>query len=121
MSSSVVTWKGTLRQLFILLRPLPTYPPPSHTTVYIREVHVLIHTGKGGGVVLNQREGKRGNRVRITKMGQNTSMTECTQKIGYLQSINSLCVELENVPLITFWSKILGEDDNSIVVCISFK
>jgi hypothetical protein len=46
-------------------------------------------------------------------------MTECTQNIGYLQSINSLCVELENVSLLTFWSKILGDDFSSIVVCIS--
>jgi hypothetical protein len=35
--------------------------------------------------------------------------------------MNSLCVELEKMPLITFWSKFLGDDDSSIVVCISFK
>jgi hypothetical protein len=46
-------------------------------------------------------------------------MSECTQEIGFLQSINSLCVELEKMPLITFWSKFLGDDDSSIVVCIT--
>jgi hypothetical protein len=27
--------------------------------------------------------------------------------IGYLQMVNSLCVELEKMPLITFWSPFL--------------
>jgi hypothetical protein len=36
---------------------------------------------------LNQREGGRGNRLQ--GWVENTNMTECTQEIGYLQSINS--------------------------------
>ncbi len=51
-----------------------------------------VHTGKGGGGhgmggELNQREGERGN---ISQSWvENTNMTECTQEIGYLQSVNS--------------------------------
>ncbi len=36
---------------------------------------------------MNQREGERGNRLQ--GWVENTNMTECTQEIGYLQSINS--------------------------------
>ena len=40
---------------------------------------------------MNQREGERGNRgeYRSQSWVENTNMTECTQEIGYLQSINS--------------------------------
>ncbi len=31
--------------------------------------------------------------------------------IGYLQRVNSLCVELEKMPLITFWGTFLEDDD----------
>ncbi len=56
-----------------------------------------LFTIKGGGVVANQREGERGNRgeYRSKSWVENTNMTDCTQEIGYLQSINSLFVELE--------------------------
>jgi hypothetical protein len=39
---------------------------------------------------MNQREGDRGNRgeYRSQIWVENTNMTECTQEIGYLQSIN---------------------------------
>jgi hypothetical protein len=48
-----------------------------------------MHTGKGG--VLNQREGERGNRgeYRSQSWVENTNMTESTQEISYLQSMNS--------------------------------
>jgi hypothetical protein len=39
----------------------------------------------------------------------------CTHEIGYLQSINSLCVGLKELTLITFWNKLFGY--GSIVVC----
>ncbi len=48
----------------------------------------------GGGVLVNQREGERGNRgeFRSQKLVvENAYMTECTPEIGYLQSINSVC------------------------------
>jgi hypothetical protein len=73
------------------------------------------------GGVLNQRERERGNRGEYKSQSgiENTKMTECTQEIGYLQSINSQCVELEKMPLITFRSKYLGDNDRSVVICIS--
>ncbi len=53
---------------------------------------MVSNKGKGGrGGELNQREGERGNRgeYRSQSWVENTNMTECTQEIGYLQSINS--------------------------------
>jgi hypothetical protein len=46
---------------------------------------------EGGGGELNQREGVRGNRLvyRSQSCVESTNVTECTQEIGYLQSINS--------------------------------
>jgi hypothetical protein len=66
-------------------------------------LHILIHKGKGGGEVLNQREGERGNRGKYSSQSwvENTNMTECTPK-------NCECVELEKMPLIIFWSIVLG-------------
>ncbi len=72
---------------------------------------------KGGGVVMNQREWERGDRgeYRSQAVSKNTNRTECTQEIGYLQSVKSLCVELEKTPLITFilfnfshWKRVPG-------------
>jgi hypothetical protein len=62
---------------------------------------------RGGGVVVNQREGES----TYHKAGSKIPMTKCTKEIGYLifQS-KTLCVELEKMPLITFWSKCLGND-----------
>ncbi len=62
-----------------------------------------------------QREGERGNRAEYRSQSwvENTNMTECSQEIGYLQSYN-LCVELGKMPLITFWSEYLEEDDEWI-------
>jgi hypothetical protein len=46
--------------------------------------------GRGGGE-LNQREEERGNKeeYRSKSWVEDSNMTECTQDIGYLQSINS--------------------------------
>jgi hypothetical protein len=62
----------------------PPPPPPSHTV----QTYVYIITRGGGGVVVNKREGERGNRgeCRLKSWVENTIMTECTQEIGYLQS-----------------------------------
>jgi hypothetical protein len=63
----------------------PHIPPPLQTVcVYT----VQIHTGKGGKC--NQRDGERGNtgEYRSQSWVQNTNMTECTQEIDNLQSIN---------------------------------
>jgi hypothetical protein len=54
--------------------------------------NILMQTGKGGGErggELNQREGERSNRGESQSSVENTNMTECSQEIGYLQSINS--------------------------------
>jgi hypothetical protein len=45
---------------------------------------------------LNQREGERGNRSK--SLLENTNMTECTQEIGYLQSINPTYKHLSQLP-----------------------
>jgi hypothetical protein len=57
---------------------------------------------------VNQREVERGNRGEYISQRwvEKTNMTEFTQESVYLQSINSLCVELEKMPLITFWNKL---------------
>jgi hypothetical protein len=51
----------------------------------------LFTQGRGEGGELNQREGEKGNtgEYRSQSWVENTNMTECTQEIGYLQSINS--------------------------------
>jgi hypothetical protein len=63
MSSSKkkLTCKGTLRQVFICLRP-ETHTPPPHS---IREKcmkYAYSHREGGGGEELNQREKERGDR-----------------------------------------------------------
>ncbi len=45
-----LTYKGTLRQMFICLRPRTLYPPPPPYTLHTCTVYgLLFHTGKGGG------------------------------------------------------------------------
>jgi hypothetical protein len=55
-----LTFKGTLRQVFICLRPGTPYPhiPPLHT-VYVMQYTVYLFTQERdeGGGELNQREG----------------------------------------------------------------
>ncbi len=58
----------------------PHTPPPPYT-LYVYRIH--IHSGKGGGGELNQREGWRGNSSK--SWVTNSNMTDCTV---YLQSIN---------------------------------
>ncbi len=53
--------KGTLRQVFICLRPRTPYP--TLHTVYVYTVYVLIHTGDGGGGESWIRERVRGATV----------------------------------------------------------
>jgi hypothetical protein len=57
-----VTWKGTLRQLFILLRPLPTYPPPGTHCTYVKYIYIFPQGRGGGGSVEPERreEGQQG-------------------------------------------------------------
>jgi hypothetical protein len=93
-----------LRQLFICLSP---HPPVTNCT----NLRIHNHTGGGGSGRDNRGEYRLQSRV------ENTIMTECTQEIGYLQSINSLCVGLKELTLITFWNKLFEYGDSSIVVC----
>ncbi len=63
-------------------------PPP---LTHCRRVYgVLIHRGREEGRVEPERRGE-GNRgaYRYQSWVKNTSMTECPQETGYLQSINS--------------------------------
>jgi hypothetical protein len=62
-----LTYKGTLRQLFICLGPRNSYPP---YTLYVYTVYLFIQ-GRGGE--LNQREEERGNRSQ--SWVENTIMT----------------------------------------------
>jgi hypothetical protein len=50
------TCKGTLRPVFICVRPRTPYPPPSYT-LYTSIKHTYSHTKGGDGGELNQREG----------------------------------------------------------------
>ncbi len=56
-SSKKITYKGTLRQVFICLRPRTPYPPPRTHYIRLRVYSILIHTGRGGGGEMNQIEG----------------------------------------------------------------
>ncbi len=76
--------------MFICLRPRTRYPPPPVHTVYVYIVY-LFTQGREVGGELNQREEEKGDTgdYRPQSWVKNTNMTECTQEIGYLQSINS--------------------------------
>ncbi len=76
-----LTCKGTLRQVFICLRPRTQY-----RSLHIRAYNILIHTGKGGE--LNQREGQRSNSSQSWVV--NTNMTA---------SISTLINTWQKVPL----------------------
>jgi hypothetical protein len=56
-----------------------TPPPPLHTTHCIRVSSKLIHTGRGGGERLNQREGAKGNSSQ--SWVENTYMTDCISSL----------------------------------------
>ncbi len=76
-----------------------TPPPP------IRTYTVLIHTGKvgrGSGEPERREEGQQGE-ITDQKAGSRIpTWLKVRKEFGYLQSINSLYVELEKMPLITF-------------------
>ncbi len=84
-----LTWKGTLRQVVICLRPGPPFPPLH--TVYTCIQYTYSHREGGRGEELNKREGERRNRreCRSQSWVENTKISECTQEIGYFQSVNS--------------------------------
>jgi hypothetical protein len=89
-------WKSDLESDFAAVLYLYEPPPsPKRKTLGIQKhTYIYLFTqGRGGGVVLNQREGERGNRgeYRSQSLIENTNTTECTQKIGYLRSIHSVC------------------------------
>ncbi len=93
-SSSIVgSESGQIQN--IKLQHNPIHPPPPLHTVFVHIIYstVLIRKGKGGGVVVIQREVERANRGEYCTLSQswveNSFMTECTQEIGHLQSINS--------------------------------
>ncbi len=69
-----LTCKGTLRQVFICLRPRTRYPPRLHT-IYVYTVHLFTQERAGWGGELNQREGSRGNKV--TMVGRIYQHTDC--------------------------------------------
>ncbi len=72
-----MTYKETLRQVFIYLRPRTPYPPPQHTVhVYAcTNKYTYYHREGGEGGELNQREGEMGNSLQIWV--ENTNMTDC--------------------------------------------
>ncbi len=79
--------KGTLRQVFICLRLRTPFPPP--LTHCLRVNSILIHTGKKGGGRVEPERRVEGQQGRSQSWVENTNKTECSQEIGYLQSINS--------------------------------
>jgi hypothetical protein len=71
---------------------MPHTPPPPHLhTVNLIQYTYSHREEEEGGRKLNQREEERGNteEYRSQSWVENTNMTEFTQEIGYLQSINS--------------------------------
>ncbi len=93
-------------------RCLSIWDPEPHTlltlTQCIRIYSTLIRTGKGEGGELNQRVGERGNTLeyKSQRWVENTYMTECTQEIGYIRSINSD----KHLPQSLFTGQILDDD-----------
>jgi hypothetical protein len=59
-----LTYKGTLRQVFICVRPRTPKPPFTHC---IHVYSIFIHTGKGGGVELTREKGRRAT---VLKLGR---------------------------------------------------
>jgi hypothetical protein len=60
-SSKKLTCKGTLRPVFICLRPRTPYPPPPNTLDTCIQYTYSHKEGGGEGGELCQREGERGN------------------------------------------------------------
>ncbi len=91
-STKKITCKLTLRQVLISLRPRTPYPPPPPPYTHcirVYSIQNLVTQRRGGGVEPERRlEGNRGQ-YRSQSWVENTNMTESTQEIGYLPSINS--------------------------------
>jgi hypothetical protein len=81
-----MTYKGTLRQVFICLRAKTPYTTPLHT-VYVHTVYLFTQGGVKGGGELNQREGEKGNRIQ--SWVENTNITDCIS--SQLTMINTCC------------------------------
>ncbi len=79
--------KGLYGRCLSVWGPITPYSPLH--TIYVDTVYLFTH-GRGGGGKLNQRseEGQQG-KYRSQSWVENTNMTECTQEIAYLKSINS--------------------------------
>ncbi len=69
---------------------------------------------------MNQRKGERCNRgeYRSQSWVEKTTWLNLRKKSPVYKL--SLCVELEKMPLITFWNKFVRDDNSSIAACISF-
>jgi len=76
--------------------PLPLY------SLYSVYVHVLIHRGKRRGVVLNQREGRGATGESTDHKDESKIPTLLKVRKTFINSV----VELEQMPLITFWSNV---------------
>jgi hypothetical protein len=73
-----LTCKGTLRQVFICLRPSTPYPLLPYTLYTC--IQYIIHTEEWGEVEeLNQREGWRGNSSQ--SWVENTNMNDCISSL----------------------------------------
>ncbi len=101
---------GILWQVFICLRPRTTYPLPlTHCIqVYVVQHTVLIHTEKGGGGELNQREGERVNSSQ--SWVENTNMTNCISS-----SVNSD----KHLPQSSLTGQFL--DDDILLWCLRYR
>ncbi len=79
-SSKKFNYKGTLRQVFICLRPRTRYPPPPYKLYTCIQVYGTYPHREGGGIEPERRlEGQQ-----FTKLGQ-----KYLHDWLYLQSINS--------------------------------
>ncbi len=81
-SSEIFTCKGTLRQVFICLRPRTPYPPSAYTMfTYIQYTYSHREGGEGGELIETDR---RGEGQQFTKLGR-----KYQHDWLHLQSINS--------------------------------
>ncbi len=87
-SSKKMTWKVTLRQLFICLSP----PSPSHSVYATILIPVLIHTGKGGGL--------QQGRAQITKLGWKIPTWRNPRKKLAISSLWTLINTCRKVPIL---------------------
>jgi hypothetical protein len=94
--------KGTLRQVFICLRPRTPYPsPPPLHTVYVYKVYLFTQESGdwGGWGELNQREVEKGNSSQ--SWVENTNMTECISSLNSKKTHAAKSASLQMVPFIS--------------------